>query len=209
MTTSNILLRPSFWYAFVILVIVVLFIYGMRISQDSSNLTKAQKELEQRTEELTSCNDENELKSKKLSELNNILAGQQQTISEQSNSLSQNQGTIADLQTRLFDLENRPPRIEYRDKPEPYHTYGKGYGKLTIYSECSTCMGIHVTVDGEDWGVLNYYFSGQPNCGQDGTISKIVSVGKHHIKGKDKNNYTWDYYTTVKEDKCNFWHYGN
>lgn len=209
MASSSILLRPSFWYAFIGLVIVVLFIYGMGISQDRTDLTKAKRELEQRTEELSSCNNESELKSNKISELNNTISGQRQTISEQSNSLSQNETTISDLQSRVNDLESRPPRIEYRDKPEPYHTYGKGYGKLTIYSECSTCTGIQVTVDGEYWGVLNYYFSGQPNCGQNGTISKIVAVGKHHIKGKDKHNYTWDCYTIVKEDKCNFWHYGN
>jgi hypothetical protein len=181
----------------------------MKISQDRTDLTKTKRELEQRNQKLSSCNSENEEKSNKISELNSTIKEQQQKITEQSNSLSQNETTISNLQTRVYDLEKRPPRIEYRDKPEPYHTYGKGYGKLTIYSECKTCSGIQVTVDGENWGVLNYYFSGQPNCGQDGTISKIVTVGKHHIKGKDKNNYIWDYYTTVKEDKCNFWHYGN
>ena len=202
MTSSSILLRPSFWYAFIGLVIVVLFIYGMGISQDKTDLTKAKKELELRNKELTSCNNENELKSKKISELNKTISTQQQKISEQSNSLSHNEITISDLRATVTDLENRPQRSEYRNKPEPYHPYGKGYGKITLYKTCN-CYNLQFWIDGEFAGQTKSIFSSyDPSCGQEGTVSKIVLAGKHRIQGEDKENHSWDFYVTVTEDKC-------
>ncbi len=202
MASESILLRPSFWYFFIGLVIVVLFIYGMRISQDRTDLTKAKKDLEQRNEELATCKEESEVKSNKISELNKTIRGQQQTITEQSNSISQNETTISDLQARVTDLENRPPRIEYRNKPEPYHPYGKGNGKLTLYKTCN-CYNLKFWIDGEYAGQTKSIFSSyDPSCGQEGTVSKIVLAGKHRIQGEDQENHSWDFYVTVTEDQC-------
>ena len=93
-------------------------------------------------------------------------------------------------------------KIVYRDKPEPYHTYGKGYGKLVVYTTCSDGGSTSVWIDGEYVGYLDKYQNSSVSCNTLGTISKTVLSGSHHIKGKDQSNRTWDGYVTVSEDQC-------
>jgi len=215
MKSSPLLQRSGFWYTFIGAIILVLFFYGMSIEHDRTELTQTKIKLEERTSELVDCEKENSEKLKTIKELGISISTFKKSISEKDELINQKEIFINELQNELIAERNKPPKIItkyqdkiiYQEKPEPYHPYGKGNGMLTIYSECNKCPKIQVTVDGENWGVLNHYFSGQPNCSQDGTISKIVLAGKHYIQGKDGNNRTWSYYTTVTADKCNFWHY--
>lgn len=107
-----------------------------------------------------------------------------------------------------------PPKIEYRDKivyqdkiiykeaPEPFHPYGKGNGKITLFKACN-CYHLKIWIDGEYAGQTKIIFSSsKPVCGQSGTVSKVVLSGKHHITAKDEEGHTWDFYLTVNEDQC-------
>ena len=215
MQTPSFFLTKTFWLIFTIVVIISLYLYGLKMIGDKTEIAQTKKALASKIDELETCTTEGNAKAKQIEDLKKTISTQNSTITEQTNSISQKETTIQELQNTVTELQNTPPKVVtkyqdrtvYKDKPEPYHPYGKGYGKLSIYSECNKCSNIQVTVDGEYWGALQYYFNGQPNCGQEGAIAKTVLVGKHHIIGKDNNNRTWDYYTTVKEDVCNFWHY--
>lgn len=200
MNFSNILSRLGFWATFIGSVIVVLFIYGIHIDDSKTELQQKRIALKQKEHELLRCNQDNILKSEKIQELNRTITNQRNVLSKLAFNISQKEELISKLDNTVRELENKPP-------PEPYHQYGNGNGKLTVYSECNNCPSILVTVDGEDWGILKYYFSGEPRCGQEGTITRVVLAGKHHIQGKDSNNRTWNYYIIVREDNCNFWHF--
>lgn len=107
-----------------------------------------------------------------------------------------------------------PPKIEYRDKivyqdkiiyqekPEPFHQYGKGNGKITLFKTCN-CLNLKFWIDGEYAGQTKTIFSSNgPECGELGAVSKRVLSGKHHITAQDEENHSWDFYVTIIEDEC-------
>jgi len=171
-------LRPFFWIAFAVLIILSLFIYGLSINKEKSELQKAKLQLSEKNQQLTDCVLEKRESDAKINE-------QALKINEQKAIISENEKKISGLRA-----------------------FSSGYGKLTIYSQCTGYSRISVTVDNDYWGTLDYYFTGQPNCGQDGTISKFLTVGKHRIRGR-YNRWYWDYYITIEEGICNFTHFSD
>ena len=181
--SSNLLQKRSFWYSFVILVILSLFLYGLKLDNDISLIEQLKKDLEESNRNLT--------KSQKLvidykNEINNIntlILKKNETISEQRHEIN-----------RLNNLLN------------PYHEFGKNKGKLIIYTSCKNGGKTKVTINGKFKGNLTRYFiNGSPDCygsRYGSVISEIVIAGSHHIKAEDENGRTWDFYVIINEDQC-------
>jgi hypothetical protein len=117
---------------------------------------------------------------------------------------------ITELQNQINSLKSKKPqvkteykdRIVYRNKPEPFHQYGKGKGKLVITTGCNNEGNLKVWVDGIFWGSLTKSYSSFPGCNATASLKKVVISGKHHVEAKSQNS-TWDFYTVVTEDDCN------
>ena len=207
LTSLSFLLKPWFWFLFIIAVIVSLYLYGLNILGDRTELAQSKKALKQVNDELLKCKLDNANKSSMISELKSKLISLSNTITQENH-------LIVKLNDSLYTLLNRPPKIKYKhntvyknntiykDKPEPYHPYGKGYGKLTLFKNCN-CYNLKFWIDGEFAGTTSIIFSlNYPVCGENGTVSKIVLAVKHYIQGKDQENHSWNFYITSKEDEC-------
>jgi hypothetical protein len=95
-------------------------------------------------------------------------------------------------------------KIVYKDKPEPFHQYGKGNCKIIVFTSCPTGGTTKVWIDGSLAGSFNVYLpSGQPSCDDTNFVSKITLAGIHHIQTKNDKNATTDFYITLDEDQCN------
>jgi hypothetical protein len=210
MNSSPLLLRSGFWYSFIGVIISVLFIYGMSIEHDKTELSQAKLKLEERTSELSNCKKENNSKSNTINDLNKSISNLKITIAEKNELIKQKEISIIELQNELIELKNRPPQVIikyqdkyiYRDKPEPNHPYGKGNGQLVIYTTCPDGGKTTIWIDGNDVGYLDKYQKGVVDCNSRGTIVKTVLSGKHHIMGNDQRNRNWDGYVTVYADEC-------
>ena len=42
-------------------------------------------------------------------------------------------------------------KIVYKEKPEPFHVYGKGNGMLTIFLTCGICGDVTIYIDGKEY----------------------------------------------------------
>ena len=216
METKPLLLRSVFWYTFIGSVIIILLLYGLSIEKDRTELTKTRNNLAEKVLVLAFCEKENSIKSTTIEALKRSILNLENNINIKDGIISDQKIKIDELIENIDDLKRQPPkiitqykdRVVYKDRDDLKHPYGKGYGKLTIYSACSKCTKIQVTVDNEFWGNILTFFSGPPTCAQVGTLSRNLVAGKHHIQGIDQDLGTWDYYTTVVEDKCNFWSFG-
>ena len=197
---SSVLLKPWFWVFFIIIIIISLYLYGLHILEDRTELTQTKRTLEITSQNLKNCTEDNLAKTKEISE-------QQIEINRLSASITQNNYKITQLNDSILKLVNRPPEIEYKDRivykerPETYHPFGKGFGKLSIYKKCN-CYSLDVSVDGVYWGRLTDVFTNSVYCDQDGALTKIVMIGSHHIEGKDEEGHHWNFYATVAEDQC-------
>ncbi len=82
--------------------------------------------------------------------------------------------------------------------------YGNGNGKITIFKTCNDCQDVKISIDGNYIGVLSQTFNSTsvPSCDADGTISKVLSSGRHHLSGQDSNRTSWDILISVPEGKC-------
>ena len=166
--------------------IIGLFLYGLKMIGDKTELAQTKKALELANEELTKCNQDNATKTVKINKLQRLLERQRNTI-------TQNNNIITQLNDSIYMLENGF---------ESYHFYGKGNGKLVVYTTCVDGGNTSVWIDGEYIGLLDKYQKDIVDCNTSGTISKIVLSGKHHVTGKDQSNKTWDGYVMVSEDQC-------
>jgi hypothetical protein len=103
---------------------------------------------------------------------------------------------------KVVYVEKPVEKIVYVDRPEPYHQFGKGYGKITLFKSCN-CYNLKFWIDGEYIGFTSSIFNpGNPECGNVNAVSKIVLSGKHRIQGQDEEGNNWDFYVTVYEDQC-------
>ncbi len=199
--STNFLMNKWFWIIFTIAVFVGLYLYGLKMISDKTEIALTKKALILANGELKKCNIENTVKNSKISEL-------QVKIKQLNSKIIQKENLISQLNDSITTLVNRPSEIEYRyntvykEKADSFHQFGKGNGKISLYKTCN-CYNLKFWVDGEYIGKINLkYNSGIPSCGEDGTVSKIVIAGKHHIIGKDEENHSWDFYVTVIEDEC-------
>ncbi|MBD1364570.1 hypothetical protein IDJ77_12190 [Mucilaginibacter sp. ZT4R22] len=190
--------------------IVGFFLYGQKLIKDKTEIAQTKKallilrdSLDNCKLNLQNCSLENKTKEGKISE-------QQADLKNSSIVALQRDSIITQLNDSIVKLTNKPPeiivqyrdRVFYKDRPEPYHPYGKGYGKLTIFKRCN-CYKLRFKIDGEYAGTISQIFSvGDPVCGQEGTISRSVLAGKHHVEAQDNENHLWNFYIIVNEDQC-------
>ena len=82
--------------------------------------------------------------------------------------------------------------------------YGTGNGKITIFKTCNYCPELEISIDGNFIGKLSQTFSNSnsPSCDANGTVSKILSAGRHHLSGQDNLGTSWDMMVSVPEGKC-------
>lgn len=218
MPSSNILLRPFFWYVFIVLVIVVLFLYGTKISQDKTDLSIAHKELENLKLELESSKNETYKKILKIDSLNETISQQIDVISVLEDSLKRHTQIISEQKFTIEELENRPPKIVvkylkkniYKEIPDnsgkelslKNYPYGKGYGKLALFNNCSDCYFLRFWIDDNEIGTVTRFIRESTSCEQDGTINKIILVGRHKVMAIDQDNRRTTYYFNITENEC-------
>jgi hypothetical protein len=201
--TTNFLMTKWFWIIFTIAVFLGLYLYGLKMISDKTEIALTKKALVLANGEMNKYKIDNTSKTSELSEL-------QIKIKQLNNKIIQKENLISKLSDSISVLANRPPEIVikyqekviYKDKPEPNHEYGKGNGKLVLYTTCRDGGTLSIWIDGEFVGSLNKYQRGSVDCNSSNTISKVLLSGKHHITGKDKSNRTWDDYLIVDEDEC-------
>lgn len=82
--------------------------------------------------------------------------------------------------------------------------YGTGNGKITIFKTCNYCPELEISIDGNFIGKLSQSFStsSSPSCDANGTVSKILSAGRHHLSGQDNLGTSWDMMVSVPGGKC-------
>jgi len=86
---------------------------------------------------------------------------------------------------------------------EKVNPFGAGNGKLTIFKTCNSCSDVKISIDGNYAGTLTQNFnSGTAKCDENGTISRVLSTGRHHVSGEDSNGTTWDIMVSVQAGKC-------
>jgi hypothetical protein len=200
---SGLLTRPGFWYTFIALIIVTLFVYGIHIEDEKTELQQTQDALERASLHLSECQSTIQGKTHRITVLNNNISAKNTRLRELEN-------RVAELWDSIRLYKNRPPdtiiriieKTVYRNRPASYHPYGKNRGKLTLYKSCN-CYDLDIWIDGQYWGTIRtLYTESAPNCGQSGTLSKEVSSGYHHLQAKDKEGHSWKDYLYVKEDEC-------
>jgi hypothetical protein len=76
---------------------------------------------------------------------------------------------------------------------------GGSTGQLSIWTDYAT--QIAVKVDGSPVGTTTSYFTGQPACGQSGTITIALPAGAHAVSGVSGQT-TWNGTATVVAGQC-------
>lgn len=67
---------------------------------------------------------------------------------------------------------------------------GGSTGQVAVWTSRSSGPNIDVSIDGVAVGTLTQYFTGTPNCGDAGTITRTLPVGSHTVKGT-AGTLTW------------------
>jgi hypothetical protein len=202
MSSSEYLSKAWFWYIFIAFVIVVLFIYG-------SNLNTVKTEVQQMKVQIDSLNQEISVRDTTLMEKNGAIISKSSQIKDLEQLRKILRDSIIQLKDSILKLKAIKPEVitKYQDRPvylkrpEPYHQYGKGYGRLVIYSVCGN-GNLKIWVDGVYEGTLDKYYTRDPGCSASIAVAKITLAGKHHIQAQDGQGRNWDTYTTVIEDYC-------
>lgn len=132
---------------------------------------------------------------------NLILAAQRDSLLVQSQMIDYLSDSIKKLNTKAASI------IQAAALVEPPHPYGKGNGRVSIYSHCSTCGDIQVFIDGNKIGKLTGYFKDKnyrPDCEQEGVLFITLTAGYHKIRAKDLDDgATWEEKDVfIAEDIC-------
>lgn len=98
---------------------------------------------------------------------------------------------------KIIKLDSTRPSLSQDINP-----YGKGYGKITIYTTCKDCGNTDVWIDGKKVGILDFYFTNGAFCGEDGTVSQRLKVGKHKIFMRDTDSTEWEQEVYIQEGIC-------
>jgi hypothetical protein len=107
--------------------------------------------------------------------------------------------------TPTTDTLNNETIVETNSKQTAIvNPYGTGNGKITIFKTCNYCPELEISIDGNFIGKLSQTFSNSnsPSCDANGTVSKILSAGRHHLSGQDNLGTSWDMMVSVPEGKC-------
>jgi len=202
MSSSEYLSKAWFWYIFTALIVVVLFIYG-------SNLNTGKTEMQQMKFQIDSLNREINMRDTILTEKNSALISKSSQIKDLDQGVKTLLDSIRLMKDSVLKLKAIKPEVitKYQDRPvyiqrpEPYHQYGKGYGRLVIYSVC-VIGNLKIWVDGVYEGTVDKYYTRDPGCSASAAVAKIVLAGKHHVQAQDGQGRNWAAYTTVTEDYC-------
>lgn len=96
-------------------------------------------------------------------------------------------------------LESRR-RSTRTDWPEFRHPFGKGRGRIVVYSACSQGNGTRVWIDGEYLGTVGY--SADPSCYGFGGLPLVVNAGTHELRTRDRQGRSAVSSVLVSEDRC-------
>lgn len=227
--TPRLFLTKTFWLLFTIAVIISLYLIGTKKIEDKTEIAQTKKALQTAEQKLSACTNDNNSKANEINQLNRTISAQADTITQeetskaneinqlngtisaQANTIAQKETAINKLQNTIAELKNQPPkiliknqeRIVYKDKPEPYHRFGKNNGRLLVYTTCTSGY-IRVWFDGNYVGELTGHYSSSPDCNStDHTLNKILVAGRHQIKAVNTSTRaTWNFYVTLSEDDC-------
>jgi hypothetical protein len=80
--------------------------------------------------------------------------------------------------------------------------YGRGNGRITIWTNCGTDGDIKVFLNDVYLGTLTqHYTNGVPSCGESGTLFIDKPAGNYKFEAKGNQNI-WSGTITITEDKC-------
>ncbi|WP_291908775.1 SH3 domain-containing protein [Chitinophaga sp. CB10] len=85
--------------------------------------------------------------------------------------------------------------------PIPQRSQTEAYGKVGIWTDCSTDGIISVYVDDIFAGELTSYFTSYPDCASKGVLTIIKPAGTYRITAKGSSR-TWEGTTTVYRGEC-------
>lgn len=83
----------------------------------------------------------------------------------------------------------RKDSIYVFDSLKKVYPYGLGNGEICIYSTCGNCANLKVYVDDTLLGIIDGYFDVVPNVGEDGSLYKYLSKGKHTVYAIDASDW--------------------
>lgn len=83
-----------------------------------------------------------------------------------------------------------------------YNEFGEGNGMFMFWTSYSNSNSISIQVDGEAKGMTTKYFERTPSCSDEGTLSIILTKGKHTFSATDENGVTWEGNIEVEEGMC-------
>jgi len=81
------------------------------------------------------------------------------------------------------------------------HQYGKGIGRLSIWSNCNECNSINIYINDTFVGVISAWFNSQPDCNSKGIFSVTRPIGLLKITALGMGK-KWEGFVNILEDKC-------
>jgi len=109
-------------------------------------------------------------------------------------------GTTWNFPFTIYEGECLPQPLKLNDDVKP-NPYGGNNGKTSIWTSVGERFEIYLNNSYQ--GTLTQYFtSGNPNCGQDGTLSLVLPAGQYTFSAKSNRN-TWTGNLTIYKGECN------
>ncbi len=203
MAAKSFLLKKWLWLLFLIVVIVGLYLYGLKMSEDKTELAESKRALEISKRELQISREQTRLSEIQIEKEGDVLKKLNDSLDKCNNLISKLNDSIYKIEMRQREVITKySERVVYKNTPEPYHQYGKGNGSVTLYKLCN-CYNLKFWIDGEYAGQATDVFESKiSKCGVKGSVTKAVLAGKHRIQGQDQENHSWDFYVVVQEDEC-------
>jgi len=201
---SKILEKPFFWYIFICLVVIALFVYGMKLDSNKTIFNTLKIDLQESKVEL------NEYK-KLNANLNSSNDSLIDLVSELNQDITELRISSGILEDSISYLNSIPPKIEtqyidrvvYRNKYiEKTYIYGKGNGKISLYNSCSNSGILKIWINGNYAGSLNKYYTSSTSCPTSSAITKILPAGRHRVYITNGRNTSKEYQVYIQEDRC-------